>query len=192
MACTEVGTSPRPVMNTIGMSRFARANRSCTSSPLRSGRPTSSTRQLGVSSLGRSKNSRADAKVSTFQPAIRMRQSSASRTETSSSTTKTMPLVSGMLRSIAQRAQPPRDVLGWRPGGRLLAGYLAGVREPAQGPQTGHEAVLTAPGDDEPRQTFKAPTNRSFGHHQLAAPLLGPPPPTGLPRTPEHSPPLAP
>src|SRR6185369_11535184 len=49
----------------------------------------SSTRQLRLLARGRSRNSSADANVSGFQPAKSRRSSSDSRTDTSSSTTKT-------------------------------------------------------------------------------------------------------
>src|SRR5258706_545791 len=48
MARTVIGTSPWPVMKMIGMSVRSAAIRFCKSKPLRSGRLTSSTRQLGT------------------------------------------------------------------------------------------------------------------------------------------------
>src|SRR5262249_8127742 len=93
MALTVVGTSPYPVMNMIEMPP-SWDKRFCRSKPLRSGRLTSSTRQLGVGTRGQARNSCADANVSTCQPTWRMSSSSDSRTETSSSTTNTMGLVS--------------------------------------------------------------------------------------------------
>src|SRR5438094_280217 len=77
-------------MKTIGMSLRSAATRFCKSRPLRSGRPTSSTRQLGARTRGRDRNSRAEANVSACQPAQRISNSSDSRTDTSSSTTNTM------------------------------------------------------------------------------------------------------
>jgi hypothetical protein len=62
---------------------------SCKSRPLRSGREMSSTRQLGVKGRGRARNSRADAKSSGRQPSDRSSNSGDSRTDMSSSTTKT-------------------------------------------------------------------------------------------------------
>src|ERR1700688_2778542 len=62
----------------------------CKSSPLISGRLTSSSRQLGVKTRGLARNSSADAEILGCQPAQRISNSSDSRTETSSSTTKTI------------------------------------------------------------------------------------------------------
>jgi hypothetical protein len=59
-------------------------------------RVTSSTRQLGARTRGRDRNSCADANVSGCQPSQRMSASSDSRTETSSSTTNTIGVVSDM------------------------------------------------------------------------------------------------
>jgi hypothetical protein len=72
------------------MSLRSAATRFCRSRPFKSGSETSSTRQLGTSGFGRERNARADAKVSGFQPAERRSNSSDSRTDTSSSTTKTI------------------------------------------------------------------------------------------------------
>src|SRR6185369_10259987 len=77
-------------MKMIGMSIRSAATRFCRSRPLRPGSETSSTRQLGTSGFERERNGCADAKVSGFQPAQRMSDSSDSRTETSSSTTNTI------------------------------------------------------------------------------------------------------
>src|SRR6266581_2713956 len=77
-------------MKMIGMSVRSTATRFCRSRPLRSGRPTSSTRQLGARACGRARNARADANVSGCQPAQRISNSSDSRTEISSSTTNTI------------------------------------------------------------------------------------------------------
>src|SRR3954470_23430210 len=90
MARTVIGTSPWPVMKMIGMSVRSAAIRFCKSKPLRSGRLTSSTRQLGTVTRGRARNSCADEKVSGSQPSQRISASNDSRTETSSSTTKTI------------------------------------------------------------------------------------------------------
>src|SRR5437879_333279 len=76
-------------MKMIGMS-LRPARRFCRSRPLRSGRETSSTRQLGTEKRGRDRNASADANVSACQPSRRISASSASRTETSSSTTNTI------------------------------------------------------------------------------------------------------
>src|SRR4029077_19867758 len=77
-------------MNMIGMSIRSAAMRFCRSRPLRPGRETSSTRQLGTSTRGRARNSCADANVSGCQPSERISNSSDSRTDTSSSTTNTI------------------------------------------------------------------------------------------------------
>src|ERR1700730_424020 len=77
-------------MKMIGMSIRSTATRFCRSRPLRSGRVTSSTRQLGARTRGLDRNSCAEANVSGCQPAQRISDSSDSRTETSSSTTNTI------------------------------------------------------------------------------------------------------
>src|SRR6266446_10630773 len=81
-------------MKMIGMSVRSTATRFCRSRPLRSGRPTSNTRQLGARTRGRDRNSCADANVSACQPAQPISNSSDSRTETSSSTTNTVGMAS--------------------------------------------------------------------------------------------------
>src|SRR6266550_631515 len=83
-------------MKMIGMSVRSAATRFCKSRPFRPGSDTSSTRQLGARTRGRARNSCADANVSGCQPAQRISNSSDSRTETSSSTTNTMDVASGM------------------------------------------------------------------------------------------------
>src|SRR6267378_1996496 len=80
--------SPCPVMKMIGMS-LRSPSRCCRSSPLSPGSETSSTRQLGLVSGVLSRKSSAVAKVFVRQPAVSINASSDSRTETSSSTTKT-------------------------------------------------------------------------------------------------------
>src|SRR5882724_4371320 len=90
MACTVIGTSPCPVMKMIGISIRSVAISFCSSRPLSSGRETSSTRQHGATGRGRVRNSSADANVSGCDPTKRISASSDSRTETSSSTTKTI------------------------------------------------------------------------------------------------------
>src|SRR5580658_5756606 len=74
----------------IGMSARSTATRFCRSRPLRPGRDTSRTRQLGTEGRGRVRNSWADSNVSGCQPSKRINNSSDSRTETSSSTTNTI------------------------------------------------------------------------------------------------------
>src|SRR5438128_4805380 len=77
-------------MKMIGMSLRSAATCFCRSRPLRSGSDTSRTRQLGACTRGRARNSCADANVAGSQPALRISNSSDSRTEMSSSTTNTM------------------------------------------------------------------------------------------------------
>src|SRR5208337_1833839 len=96
IARTDVGTSPWPVTNTMGISSSSSAILSCRSRPLRPGSRTSNTRQLGASVRGRVKNSCAEAKVSARNPADRSRLSNASRIDASSSTTKTTASGSGI------------------------------------------------------------------------------------------------
>src|SRR5215510_1092988 len=79
-------------MKMIGMSTRWVAISFCSSRPLRSGREMSSTRQLGACTRGRARNSSAQENVSGCQPAKPISSSSDSRTETSSSTTKTIGL----------------------------------------------------------------------------------------------------
>src|SRR5437016_5972275 len=77
-------------MKMIGISVRSAATRFCSSRPFRSGRLTSSTRQLGARTRGEDRNSCADANVSGFQPAEPISNSSDLRTEASSSTTNTI------------------------------------------------------------------------------------------------------
>src|SRR5439155_17327545 len=76
-------------MKMIGISVRSLATRSCKSRPFRLGSETSSTRQLGTLTRGRLRNSCADSNVSAHQPSLQISNSSDSRTEMSSSTTKT-------------------------------------------------------------------------------------------------------
>src|SRR5215510_778458 len=98
IAWTVIGTSPWPVMKMIGMS-VRSASCCCSSRPLSPGSETSSTRQHGTVARGRARNSCGDANVSGFQPALLISSSSDSRTEMSSSTTKTVAVTSGMARA---------------------------------------------------------------------------------------------
>src|SRR5690348_14915650 len=107
IAWTDIGTSPWPVMKMIGMS-VRSTTRFWRSSPLRSGRVTSSTRQLGTSTRGRERNSCADANVSGCQPAQRISSSNDSRTDISSSTTKT----TGVASDIGASRDSPLRALG--------------------------------------------------------------------------------
>src|ERR1700682_3388018 len=77
-------------MKIIGMSARSDAISFCNSRPLRSGREISSTKQLGIVVRGCPRNSPADANVSGCQSANLISNSSDSRTEMSSSTTKTI------------------------------------------------------------------------------------------------------
>src|SRR6266436_3342149 len=80
----------------MGIWRSALASSFCRSSPLSPGSFTSSTRQPGTTVRALARNSCADAKVSTRKPADRIKPSSDSRTERSSSTTPTGGYVSLM------------------------------------------------------------------------------------------------
>src|SRR5262249_22211322 len=90
IACTVVGMSPRPVIKITGISMSTSAIRFCRSIPLSPGRCTSNTRQLGAFARGPAKNCCAEANVSTLSPADRIKPSKDSRTDSSSSTTKTI------------------------------------------------------------------------------------------------------
>jgi two-component system sensor histidine kinase MprB len=76
----------------------------CNSRPLTPGNVTSSTRQLGTVGRGESRNRCADSNTRGCQPALSSSGSSDSRTETSSSTTNTMPVTSGMEEASTSRA----------------------------------------------------------------------------------------
>src|ERR1700674_5530055 len=89
MARTVVGTSAQAVMNMVGISIRSETS-CCRSRPLRSGSITSNTKQLGVRTRGRDRNSSAEANVSARQPALWTNNSSDSRTVASSSTTNTI------------------------------------------------------------------------------------------------------
>src|SRR5689334_446502 len=77
-------------MKMMGMSTRSPPISFCSSRPFKAGRDTSRIRQLGVAVRGRARNSSADANVSGCHPANLINSSSDSRTETSSSTTKTI------------------------------------------------------------------------------------------------------
>src|SRR5436190_3299213 len=101
-------------MKMMGMS-VRSASRFCRSRPLSPGSVTSSTKQQGLVGWARHRNSCADANVSGCQPAVRNNSSSDSRTETSSSTTKTIDVTSGMVGvSIEQEAIEDIIVYGAR------------------------------------------------------------------------------
>ena len=107
IARTLIGTSAWPVMKMIGMS-VRSASCCCNSRPLRPGNETSSTRQQGTGERARDRNSCADANVSGCQPAVRINSSSDSRTDTSSSTTKTMDVAIGHGDGLDQTARDRR------------------------------------------------------------------------------------
>src|SRR5262245_27764292 len=87
-------------MKMMGMSARS-ASCCCSSRPLSPGSVTSSTRQHGPFARGRERNSCADTNVSGCQPALLINNSNDSRTETSSSTMKTIDLMSGIVRTLA-------------------------------------------------------------------------------------------
>src|SRR5262245_34480039 len=90
MAWTDMGISPWPVMNMMGIWMFALASSAWKSSPLTPGNLTSSTRQLATSgSLLRNKSA-AEPNVSTLRLTDRNRLLSASLSDSSSSTTNTI------------------------------------------------------------------------------------------------------
>src|SRR5215471_11090924 len=97
MAWTVMGTSLWPVIKMIGMSARSAVSRFCRSRPLMSGREMSSTRQLGTAARGWVRNSWAEENVSGCQPSEQINNSSDSRTEMSSSTTKTIGIERGDL-----------------------------------------------------------------------------------------------
>ena len=116
IARTVIGTSPWPVMKMIGIS-VRSASRCCSSRPFSPGSVTSSTRQQGTVGRGRDRKSRADANSSGCQPALLINSSSDSRTETSSSTTKTIDVTFGMVRtSIEREVIDEVTVYGFRDG----------------------------------------------------------------------------
>src|SRR5580765_7905823 len=100
MALTVIGTLPQPEMKMMGMSVRSEATRFCSSRPSRSGRLTSSIRQLGPATRGRWRNACADGKVSGCHPAESINDSRDLRTEMSSSTTNTMGVASNMAQDL--------------------------------------------------------------------------------------------
>src|SRR5580704_4756999 len=95
-------------MKMIGSSGRSAMTRFCRSRPFSPGREMSSTRQFGTEAGGWSRNACADANNSGCQPAVRIRSSSDSRTETSSSTTYTADVGSGIVK------RPFSCSIGWR------------------------------------------------------------------------------
>src|SRR6266446_554130 len=114
----------------IGIWISALASSRCRSSPFNPGRCTSRTRQLGTSARGLARNSCADANVRTLNPAERMRLSTASRSDASSSTTYTEVSIVFMRRPslvLLLRAQRRIDCFEKR----ILTERLAQVRDGA-------------------------------------------------------------
>src|SRR5215470_5624803 len=100
-------------MKMIGMSVRSAVTRFCRSRPLRPGSLTSRIRQLGARTRGRARNSCADSNVSGCQPAVRISDSSDSRTEMSSSTTNTI----GISHDIDD------NIASWSPSAPLMPSY---------------------------------------------------------------------
>src|SRR6266702_187009 len=157
MACTVIGTSPWPVMKMIGMSIRSTATRFCKSRPLRPGRETSSTRQLGTKTRGRARNSCADANVSGCQPSKRISNSSDSRTETSSSTTNTMDVASGMC---ADLDSPYSQSSIQRPEQRGLAEWLMQTLHRALGKHARADGLIAIRGNEHDGDLM--PATRQF------------------------------
>src|SRR5919198_1801510 len=97
MACTDIGMSPWPVMNTIGIWISASLKARCRSRPLNPGKRTSRTRQEGASRDRLFRNSCAEPKVSTLKPADWRSRAVEMRTSASSSTTNTVASISVIL-----------------------------------------------------------------------------------------------
>src|SRR5918994_253388 len=166
-------------MKMIGMS-IRSASRCCSSRPLSPGRVTSSTRQHGTVARGRDRNACADANVSGCQPALWISSSNDSRTETSSSMTKTIDVVSGMSRTSTEReaiaevilygacATVPAHIIVCLPYPkrgieRVEQGCLAERLEQALYGPTGEEARTDGPisvGGDEDRWNHLAPMHQ--------------------------------
>src|ERR1700730_557526 len=149
-------------MKMIGMSIRSAATRFCRSRPLRPGRSTSSTRQLGARTRGRERNSCADANVSGCQPAQRISASSDSRTETSSSTTNTI----GVARDIgdlnswsAALAKLMYILMGHAPDMGAGQSVVSGMRVPStvNGSSAANVIALLLPIDPDCNSPSKAP-----------------------------------
>src|SRR6266850_971223 len=130
-------------MKMIGMSIRSAVTSFWSSSPFRSGSPTSSTRQLGARTRGRSRNSCADGNVCGCQPAESIKSSSDSRTETSSSTTNTIGVVSGMEKSSGSAKRGPERVQQSGP-----AEWLEQTRHRAPLDETGTNALIRVRSDE--------------------------------------------
>src|SRR5262245_42930985 len=137
-------------MKMIGRSVRSPAILCWRSRPLRSGSDTSSTRQPGASTRGRSRNSWAEAKASGRQPAQRISDSSDSRTDTSSSTMKTM----GAAFDIA--ASVPSQRAGDGVQQRRLAEWLAKARHGPRFERAGTDGLVSVGGDEDNRDRLPA------------------------------------
>src|SRR6266436_5197206 len=142
-------------MKMIGMSLRSTAMRFCR--PLRPGRLTSSTRQLGARTRGRARNSCADANVSGCQPAQRISNSSDSRTETSSSTTNTTGVASGMW---ADLDSPYSQSSIQRPEQRGLAEWLMQTLHRALGKHARADGLIAICGNEHDGDLM--PATRQF------------------------------
>src|SRR5262245_42211199 len=89
MALTDIGTSPYPVMKTMGMELLAFASSVCSWKPLKLGILTSSTRQLTTSGSLLASNSVAEPNILTLRPTELSRAATEIRKSGSSSTRKT-------------------------------------------------------------------------------------------------------
>src|SRR5262245_58562872 len=138
-------------MKMIGMSVRSPAMRFWRSRPLRSGSDTSSTRQLGALTRGRARNSWAEAKVSGRQPAERINSSSDSRTDTSSSTMKTIGVAFGMGGS----ALSQRGIHGVQQG--RIAEWLGETLHRPRCERAGTDGCIPEGGDEDDRNLLLAP-----------------------------------
>src|SRR6476620_4930640 len=129
-------------MKMIGNSIRSTATRFCKSRPLRSGRATSSTRQLGASTGGR-RNSCAVANVSGCQPALEINNSSDSRTETSSSTMNTIGMVCEVSDDLDSRSA-------------TLTKLMFVPLHPLGRKSTAHRSVHSKSGIERPEQSYVA------------------------------------
>src|SRR5436190_7152216 len=158
IACTVMGTSPWPVMKMIGMS-VRSASCFCSSSPLSPGSVTSSTRQQGTVGRGRDRNANADANVSGCQPAALMNSSSDSRTEMSSSTTKTMDSASVAVTAgpaLAVRMITSSQSFGERLEQRIVAEWFEQALCGPQRQQAWTDRWITVRGDEHNRNRLPA------------------------------------
>src|SRR2546428_5256736 len=158
-------------MKMIGIS-VRSTTRFWTSSPLRSGRATSNTKQFGTQTRGRARNAAADAKVSGCQPAQRISNSSDSRTETSSSTTNTMGVSCDIADALLQCMALPQGARAWRIAQRTRraawsasssAVSLEGLAQARHGTlceHAGTDGLVGVCGDEDDRH--RVPATRQF------------------------------